>query len=83
MPPFRNPLSLVAAAALAWAIGVVGVLNHAHIPSNAIAHNALAAPGSASADLKGVAVMAVSPPEAAVRASSYADEAANTNHEGF
>ena len=83
MPSFRNPLSLVAAAALAWAIGVVGVLNHAHIASNAIARDAIAAPGSASADLKGVAVKAVSSPEAVLRASTYADEVANTNHEGF
>jgi hypothetical protein len=81
MSSFRNPLSLVAAAALAWAIGVVGVLNHGHIASNAIARNAHAAPGSTSSEA--AAVQAVSPPEAVIRASTYADEIANTNHEGF
>jgi hypothetical protein len=81
MSSFRNPLSVVAAAALAWAIGVVGVLNHARIAANATVQNTHAAPGSASA--KGVVVRDMSPPEAVVRASTYADEVANTNHEGF
>ena len=83
MPSFRNPLSLVAAAALAWAIGVVGVLEHAHLTSNAVAHNVLAAPGSSIDNLNGVAGKVVSGLEAVPRASTYADEVANTNHEGF
>jgi hypothetical protein len=83
MPSFRNPMTFAAAAALAAAIGAVGTPEHAHLTSNAVAHNALAALGSASADLNGVAVKVVSGLEAVPRASTYADEVANTNHEGF
>ena len=82
MPSFRNPMTFAAAAALAAVIGVIGTLEHAHLTSNAVAHNALAT-GSSIGSLKGAAVEAVSPPEAVLRASTYADEVANTNHEGF
>jgi hypothetical protein len=78
MPSFRIPMSFVAAAALAAAIGAAGTLVHAHLTSNVIACS-----GPAIADLNGVAVKAVSPLQAAARGSTYADEVANTNHEGF
>ena len=83
MPSFRNPMTFAAAAALAATIGALGTLEHAHLTSNAVAHNALAATGSSIDNLNGVAVKVVSGLEAVPRASTYADEVANTNHEGF
>ena len=78
MLSFRNSMSFIAAAALALAIGM---LMHAHYTSNASPHYALAR-GSPIGDLHGVAVKA--PPEYWVpRASTYAAEVANANHEGF
>jgi hypothetical protein len=79
MLSFRNSMSLIAAAALAAAIGM---LARDHYTSNASPHYALAAGGSPIGDLNGVAVKA--PPEYwFLRASTYAAEVANTNHEGF
>jgi hypothetical protein len=69
MLSFRTSMSLFGAAALAVAIGM---LLHAHQISNASAHNALAS------------VVVKAPPEYWFpRASTYADEVANANHEGF
>ena len=83
MLSFRNSMSLVAAAALGAAIGAVGTLAHARFPSNADAQNAVACGGSAIVGLSSVALKAVSPPPAFVRSSTYADEVAGANHEGF
>jgi hypothetical protein len=69
MLSFRSSMSLFAAAALAVAIGM---LLHAHQTSNASARKALAS------------VVVKAPPEYWFpRASTYADEVANANHEGF
>jgi hypothetical protein len=79
MLSFRNSISFIAAAALAVAIGM---LARAHYSSNAGPRYALAAGGSPIGDLNGVAVKA--PPEYWFpRASAYAAEVANANHEGF
>ena len=68
MLSFRNSMGFIAVAALAVAIGM---LVHAHDTSNAAAGRlwTLARPSAAH----------VSSP----RASTYADEVANANHEGF
>jgi hypothetical protein len=79
MLSFRHSMDLIAVAGLAVAIGI---LVHAYQTTNACAHNALAAVGSPIGDLNRVAVK--EPPEHWFpRASTYADEVANTNHEGF
>ena len=79
MLSFRHSMDLIAVAALGVAIGM---LVHGYQTSNACAHNALAAVGSPIGDLNRVGVTA--PPEYWFpRASTYADEVANTNHEGF
>ena len=52
-------------------------------PMTFAAAAALAATGSSIDTLNGVAVKVVSGLEAVLRASTYADEVANTNHEGF
>ena len=79
MLSFRNSMSFIATAALAVAIGM---LVHAHYTSKASPNYALAAGGSPIGDLNGVAVKA--PPEYwFLRASTYAAEVANANHEGF
>jgi len=75
MLSFRNSTSFIAVAALAVAIGM---LVHARQTPNAIPHNAFAAAGL---PIDTVAVKALEywfP-----RASTYADEVANANHEGF
>ena len=74
MPSFRNSMGFIAVAALVVAIGIVVRAQHT---SNASAPIAFAVVG-----LPIVAVKA--PPEFWFpRASTYADEVANANHEGF
>ena len=79
MLSFRNSMTFIAAAALAVAIGM---LVHVQHTSNASANAALVAVGSPIADLTGVAAKAP-PAYWFPRASTYADELAKTNHEGF
>ena len=79
MLSFRHSMDLIVVTALAFTIGM---LVHAYQTSNVCAHNALAAVGSPIGDLNRSAVKA--PPEHWFpRASTYADEVAQTNHEGF
>jgi hypothetical protein len=73
MSSYRNWTGFAAAAALAAAVGVAGtpaqaLLNMNALVSNALTNNALSAnaltaQGSALADLNGVAVEAVTPPQ--------------------
>jgi hypothetical protein len=76
---FRNSMTFIAGAALGVA---TGMLAHAQYTSKASVNTALAAVGWPIGDLSRVAVKA--PPEYWFpRASTYADELAKSNHEGF
>jgi hypothetical protein len=77
MLSFRNSMGFIAVAALAVAIGM---LMHSQQDSNRSAHVALAVVGSPVGDLKRIVVKA--PEHWFPRASTYASEMANTNHEG-
>ena len=77
MLSFRNSMGFIAVAALAVAIGM---LMHAQQGSNGSAQVALAVVGSPIGDLKRIAVK--TPEHWFPRASTYAAEVANTNHEG-
>jgi hypothetical protein len=75
----RNTMGFIVAVALGVAIGM---FVQAHQPSDPSAHYAIAAVESAVADVDRVAVKAA-PAHWFPRASTYEDEVAKINHEGF
>ena len=79
MLSFRNSMTLIAAAALAVAIGMLAHVQHT---SNTSANTARVAVELPIADLTGVAAKAV-PAYWFPRASTHEDELAKINHEGF
>jgi hypothetical protein len=78
MLSFRNSMSLLVAAALAVAIGM---LVRAHQTATDSPSNALAVVGSPIGELHGVAIKA--PEYWFPRASTHAAELIRVNHEGF
>jgi hypothetical protein len=78
MLTFRNSMSLVVAAVVAVAIGM---LVRAHQTATESPSNALAVVGSPIGELHGVAIKA--PEYWFPRASTHAAELVRVNHEGF
>jgi hypothetical protein len=79
MMPFRNSMGFIAVVALAVVIGMLAYASHTLNPR---ADKAVAAVESTLVNLERVAVK---PPHEHwfPRASTYADEVAHVNHEGF
>ena len=78
MLSFRSSMSLLVAAALAVAIGM---LVRAHQTATERPSNALAVAGSPIGELQGVAIK--TPENWFPRASTHAAELVRVNHEGF